>query len=59
VDSTPADHQLRQSNGHAITSALHLAGYPTRHFATLGDDVGAAEIAIRACLATCNWLILA
>jgi molybdopterin molybdotransferase len=58
VDSTPADHQLRQSNGHAITTALHLAGYPTRHFATLGDDVGAAEIAIRACLATCNWLVL-
>ena len=27
-EAKPADHQIRQSNGHAITSALHLAGYP-------------------------------
>ena len=58
VDATPAAHQLRQSNGHAISTALHLAGCPPHHFATLGDDVGAAKTAIQACLATCNWLIL-
>ena len=59
VDETPAAHQIRQSNAHAISSALRLAGYPVQQVGTLGDDdpMIAANV-LRAQLDTQEWLIL-
>jgi molybdopterin molybdotransferase len=56
VDSSPAPHQIRQSNGHAIRSALHGAGYPSWLGDTLRDDAGAEGL--HAYLESSDWLIL-
>jgi molybdopterin molybdotransferase len=56
VDHSPAPHQIRQSNGHAIRSALHGAGYPSLLGDTLRDDTGADGL--RVPLESSDWLIL-
>lgn len=56
VDSSPAPHQIRQSNGHAIRSALHGAGYPSLLGDTLRDDTGADGLRVH--LESSDWLIL-
>lgn len=38
VNETPAPHQIRQSNVHAIETALNLAGFPARFVGHLQDD---------------------
>lgn len=58
VDETPAAHQIRQSNAHAIHSALQSAGFPVRHVGTLGDDVIASANVLREQLAASDWLVL-
>lgn len=58
VDETPAAHQIRQSNAHAIHSALQSAGFPVRHVGTLGDDVIASGNILREQLAASDWLVL-
>lgn len=56
VDCSPAPHQIRQSNGYAIRSALHGAGYPSLLGITLRDDTGADGL--RTPLESSDWLIL-
>jgi len=56
VDASPAPHQIRQSNGHAIRCALQGAGYPSLLSETLGDDAGADDLRVH--LESSDWLIL-
>lgn len=56
VDATPAPHQIRQSNGHAIHAALQAAGYPALLKTPLTDDAGADDL--RSALESSDWLIL-
>jgi molybdopterin molybdotransferase len=58
VDATPASHQIRQSNAHALDCALQRAGYPPVHTGTLGDEAGEAEAVLGRWLESCGWLIL-
>lgn len=37
VDATPATHQIRQSNAHALTCSLTRTGFPPSTIATIGD----------------------
>ena len=55
IDAVPAPHQIRQSNGHAIHSALRLAGYPSQLMGPLKDDAG--EASLRQVLDSSHWLI--
>jgi molybdopterin molybdotransferase len=41
VDETPAPHQIRQSNGHAIRAALERCGYAATLSTPLRDDASA------------------
>jgi molybdopterin molybdotransferase len=56
VDETPAAHQIRQSNAHAISCALQRAGFPPAHIETLRDDSNADLLRDR--MATSDWLVL-
>lgn len=58
VDASPATHQIRQSNAHAIGCALHRAGYQVSHVGTLGDNDGLAAQILLETLAGCEWLVL-
>jgi molybdopterin molybdotransferase len=58
VDKTPAAHQIRQSNAHAITCALRLAGHAVSGCAVLGDDCEASERILQTHLDASDWLIL-
>lgn len=58
VDESPAAHQIRQSNAHAIGCALHRAGYQVSHVGTLGDDNGSSMQVLLETLAGCEWLVL-
>lgn len=57
VDEIPAAHQIRQSNAHAIRSALQRAGYPPCQIGILRDEPGEAAM-LRQSLRQCEWLIL-
>lgn len=56
VDANPEDHQIRQSNGHAIRAALGREGFAATLHAPLSDEAGADDL--RAILDTSDWLIL-
>ena len=58
VSATPAPHQIRQSNVHAIETALHLAGHTrtTRHH--IADDAAAIRDLLSECLSTSDIIIL-
>jgi molybdopterin molybdotransferase len=56
VDETPAPHQIRQSNGHAIRCALQCAGFPAVKAATMCDDARAEDLRIH--LESSDWLII-
>ncbi len=56
VDESPAPHQIRQSNAHAIICALQRAGFPADCGDTLGDDADGDVLRER--IASCDWLIL-
>ena len=56
VDSSPAPHQIRQSNGHAIRCALQRAGYTSVLAATLCDDARAEDLRVH--LESSDWLII-
>lgn len=56
VDALPAPHQIRQSNGHAIRTALRLAGFPSLLKEPLADEAGTADL--RTALESSDWLIL-
>lgn len=56
VDASPAPHQIRQSNGHAIRCALHRDGYPSRLAGTLHDDAHADDLRVH--LESSDWLIV-
>jgi molybdopterin molybdotransferase len=58
VEETPAAHQIRQSNAHAITCGLIRGGYPPMHTGVLKDDLSVAGPAMRVLLAAHDWLIL-
>lgn len=58
VDHTPEPHQIRQSNAHAIASALRHAGQTRIRSAHLGDDEAAAQPILQALLDDSDWLIL-
>jgi molybdopterin molybdotransferase len=58
VDETPAPHQIRQSNGHAIRCALERAGHPPGHVETLADDTDAARGILEARLAASDFVVL-
>ena len=58
VDETPAPHQIRQSNAHAIRCALELAGFPPFHVGTLVDDPDAARGVLQERLVASDFLIL-
>ncbi len=58
VDDMPADHQIRQSNAHAIACALGRAGVAPQHVGMLGDAPDVFRDALRQQLAACNWLVL-
>jgi molybdopterin molybdotransferase len=56
LDETPAPHQIRQSNGHAIRCALQRAGFPSVLADTLRDDARADELVAH--LESCDFLII-
>ncbi|MFT5240804.1 MAG: molybdopterin molybdotransferase [Candidatus Promineifilaceae bacterium] len=58
VSTTPAPHQIRQSNVHAIETALHLAGHTctTRHH--IADDAAAIRKFLAECLSASDIIIL-
>lgn len=58
VDETPAPHQIRQSNGHAIRCALERAGHPPGHVETLADDPDAARGILESRLAASDFVVL-
>ncbi len=58
VDETPAPHQIRQSNAHAIRCALELAGFPPFHVGTLADDPDAARGVLEERLAASDFVVL-
>ena len=58
VDETPATHQIRQSNAHAIRCALERAGYPPCHVGTLADDPDAARNVLCERLTASDYVIL-
>lgn len=57
VDALPAAHQIRQSNGHAIATALAAAGFPPTWVTTCGDDAGRVEAELSGVLAAHEWVI--
>jgi len=58
VDETPLPHQIRQSNAHAIATALTRAGFPAANVGTVCDDEEVAVAALAEWLAAGDWLIL-
>lgn len=58
VDETPAPHQIRQSNGHAIRCALERAGHPPGHVETLADDPDAARGILESRLVASDFAVL-
>jgi molybdopterin molybdotransferase len=56
VDTLPAAHQIRQSNGHAIHTALRMAGFPSTLMEHLSDNANGDSL--RLALETSDWLIL-
>ena len=58
VDETPAEHQIRQSNAHALAAVLERAGFPARNIGTVCDDEEMAVAAVAEWLAKGDWLIL-
>ncbi len=56
VDASPAVHQIRQSNAHAIACALRRAGFPVCHTGTLGDETTADTLG--EILLDRDWVIL-
>ncbi|MCU0795574.1 MAG: molybdopterin molybdotransferase MoeA [Akkermansiaceae bacterium] len=55
IGETPAAHQIRQSNGHAIRAALANAGYPATLFSPLADDSTADDVV--KILASFDWCL--
>lgn len=58
VDETPAPHQIRQSNAHAISCALSRVGYPVGSAGCLRDDEDNQETHLRSLLGESDWIIL-
>lgn len=58
VDETPAPHQIRQSNAHAIRCALERAGHPPGHVGTLADDPDAARGVLEERVVASDFVIL-
>lgn len=58
VEEIPAEHQIRQSNGHSLATALKLAGYPVKNISVLIDEIEVAKPAMEKLLAAHEWLIL-
>lgn len=58
VDETPAPHQIRQSNGHAIRCALERSGHPAIHVGSLADDPHAARVVLADRLAASDFIVL-
>jgi len=58
VDETPALHQIRQSNGYSMATALGRAGYPVAGNTVLNDDPQVALPILRGLLAGNEWLVL-
>jgi molybdopterin molybdotransferase len=56
VEETPAPHQIRQSNGHAIRCALQSAGFSPVLADTLSDDARAENLRVH--LESSDWLII-
>ncbi len=58
VDETPAPHQIRQSNAHAITCALQRAGFGVSGTAVIGDACDESGRILRQHLESGDWLVL-
>jgi molybdopterin molybdotransferase len=58
VDQLPDEHQIRQSNAHAITCALQRAGYGEVASATIGDETDSCGETLRGHLEQSDWLVL-
>lgn len=58
VDETPAPHQIRLSNAHAIRCALGRAGHPPSHVGTLADDPDAARDVLGERISASDFLVL-
>jgi len=58
VDETPATHQIRQSNAHAIRCALERAGHPPVHVGVVADDPDAARHVLCERLAASDFVVL-
>jgi molybdopterin molybdotransferase len=56
VDAMPAEHQIRQSNGYAIQSALERAGFSSLLLRTLKDDASAEKLCDA--MESGDWLII-
>lgn len=57
VDETPAPHQIRQSNAHAIACALRRSGIPPAKTGTISDAPEQRQL-VRTFLADHDWLLL-
>jgi molybdopterin molybdotransferase len=56
VDQMPADHQIRQSNAHAISCSLQRAGCAPASCDMLRDDADGELLRER--IDSCDWLVL-
>ena len=57
VDTWPAAHQIRQSNAHAITCALQIAGFPPARADAI-TDAPAERPRVAELLNDCDWLLI-
>lgn len=58
VDQTPAAHQIRQSNAHALSASLARAGYPVMSSGCIRDDHETSTTYLGKLLGECDWIIL-
>ncbi|MCU0779802.1 MAG: molybdopterin molybdotransferase MoeA [Akkermansiaceae bacterium] len=57
VDTRPAAHQIRQSNAHALTCALQLAGFPPSRADAISDAPEERQ-RVAGLLNECDWLLI-
>lgn len=58
IDQVPEIYQLRQSNAHALSSALRHSGFAPMHMGVLTDDAAVARPIVESLLGEHDWVVL-